>query len=177
MEVVEREEQGSLFEEEGAVEVEELEVAGVIRDKKGQTWAVPAGNVEDLNDLFMSDSAYIPNPEPGFQYCTCPDKRLAEFRLKGWREVSQSEIGVPLIEKDQYGAPIDTLHRVGMDVLMKMPTVLWERQQAIKAKKAQAELDVMEPSADAVRKATERGFPAKAEMKRSRGQVPEREAR
>ena len=151
------------------LEVEELEVGGVIVDRRGQKWAVPAGNVEDLYDLYATASVHIPDPEENFTYQMLPEKEIAAAELRGWKKVLRSEVGVPQTDLDQYGKSVDSLHKVGDSVLMKIPTVIWKRFHDAKCRRARDELAGLEPSEEEKARAKASGISISVEQHKSIG--------
>jgi hypothetical protein len=154
--------------EDNAVKVDELEVAGILIDRRGKKWSVPAGNVEDLYDLYSSGKCHIPNPDPQFEYQTVRDApgHVAAAKLRGFDVVYQDEIGIPQIDLDEYGKPVDCVHQVGDSILMKIPKVTWDQYQRAKSRAADAALSSIEPSEEAVRTAAKRGFPVRVDTQR-----------
>lgn len=154
---------------EDGIEVGEIEVAGVVRDKYGNTWQVPADNVEDYDDLYAPE-AYAKLPDEltkVFHVQGVPQKQIQEYMARGFVPVRQEEVGIPAEARRMTGQPLDGYHVVGDMVLVKIPHAINDRIQAAKVRETKRRLTAIEPTADMVKKSAESGVATKMERTRS----------
>jgi len=154
-----------LDDDDNSVELSQLEVAGVVRDKYGNTWQVPADNVEDFDDLYAPD-AYAKLPDAitkDFHVQGVPMKRVQEYMSKGFIPLRLEEVGIPAEARRMTGQPLDGYHVVGDMVLMKIPHKLAQRIQLAVVKETKRRLASIEPTADMVRKSAASGVATKVE--------------
>lgn len=147
---------------------EKLEVAGVIIDSKGRTWAPPADNVEDLYDLYAHNPLSVPVPEDGFHYQTFRLDQVDAAKARGFVVVMQDEVGIPASDLDD-GKPVERAHRVGDAVLMKIPQVYRDAIEKRKNQRAREVVEACEPTQEMIERAKERGFPIKVQRTSSIG--------
>lgn len=126
------------------VKVRSVEVAGVIHDSEGHTWTIPE---KDETDVHYHSKFEIPNPDPLMSYQFIRKEELTEMMGEQWMPCTREEIGVAVFktEKDEYGDPLDRYHVVGMQICVKKPKVLVDRQYAAQKRVCDAAVAATEP--------------------------------
>lgn len=151
------------------ISVGEIEVAGVVRDKYGNSWQVPGDNVEDFDDLHAGD-AYSAEKLPKelvetFSLLTVPINRVQEFAGKGWVAVRNEELAIPQEVLRMTGSPLDGYHQIGDAILMKLPKRLHEWRNKKKDEETKRRLAETEPTKDMIERAAKSGLHARSEIK------------
>lgn len=145
------------------LEIKELEVAGVITDRYGHVWQVPADNVDDLDDLYAGEPYKVP-PELSdvFHVQLIPLKRLKEYQARNFVPVTLEEMAIPdELLKD--GTPLDRFHVVGDSILVKIPKIIKDRIDAKKIKEVKERLKEVEPTKEMIQRAQQSGFMTRIE--------------
>jgi hypothetical protein len=153
----------------GDIEVESVEVSGILVDRMGRKWAVPAGNVADIADSYAKDPYEELDYDPNFHYQTVPISKAEDAMARGFAPVDKKELGVPTISEDVYGKPVASIHQVGDAILMKIPKKIAQAIQMAKNRKAKAALEALEPTAQQLAEAQRQGFSLKTNRSRSIG--------
>lgn len=154
--------------DDDGIEVDSLEVAGVIRDKYGNTWQVPGDNVEDLDDLYAGDIYKIPpEMEKDFHVQMIAISELKAYALRHFVPVLQEELGIPAHLIKDMGSPLDKYHCVGDAIMVKIPRVIHERIKAMETKEVKERLINMEPTQEMLKKANRDGIMMSYEHKTS----------
>lgn len=151
------------------VEGKTLEVGGVmIEDGLGNTWQVPAGNTEDLDDLYAGNVYKFPESlTKDFHVQLIPITRLREYVARKFVPVRLSEVGIPQELQATTGQPLDSFHTVGDSILVKIPRVIFDRINAAKVKEVKDRLAQLEPTEEMKKKAQQSGVVLRVERKQS----------
>ena len=160
---------------DGALEFNKIEAGGIIKDAFGNTWQVPAQNVEDYDDLYAPDFyASVPKElSDVFQLVGVPTTKIRDWTQKGYVPVHQSELGITQEMRRFSGEPTDSIHTIGDLTIMKIPKVIHERRQALKIKETKRRLESVEPTAEMKAKAAASGIMTKVERKMSQSGGPQ----
>lgn len=136
-----------------------LEVGGVkiegetIEDGLGNTWQVPGGNVDDLDDLYAGDVYKIPAEiTDKFHVQLIRKDQLQEYLMRQFVPITLKELKLP-VELLKTGSPLDGYHVVGDAILMKIPHAINNRIQARKEKEVRDRLMALEPDEAQMKKA------------------------
>jgi hypothetical protein len=158
-----------------ALEFSKIEAGGIIKDKFGNEWQVPADNVEDFDDLHAPDFyANLPKElTDTFALVGVPTAKIKDWMQRQYVPVHQSEIGLTEDMRRFAGSPTDSVHTIGDLTLMKIPKVIHERRQALKAKETKRRLDAIEPTAEMIKKAESSGIMTRVERKISQTTGPQ----
>ena len=136
------------------LEVESVEVGGVIIDKYGNRWQVPGGNTEDFDDLYAGDIYKIPKEmAETFHVQMIRVDQVHEYQLRGFVLVLQEELNIPLEMIKDMGHPLDKYHRVGDAVMVKIPHVINNMLQKRKEDEAKRRLLELEPTPEMLKRA------------------------
>jgi len=131
------------------IEVGEVEVAGVVVDKKGNKWAIPA---DDADDIELYINPLLPPEalrEKGMHYQSCAVDELPTKMSQGFVPVTRDECGIPEhIFAADYGRPEASIHRVGDTVLIKIPQILADRMRRPYERLAKEAVASLEPTKD-----------------------------
>ena len=132
-----------------------LEVGGIITDARGNSWQVPADNVEDKDDLYAADFySNVPAELSGvFKLVGVPTKEVSKWTARQFVPVFKSELGITEELRRFAGDSTDSIHTVGDMTIMKIPHVLYDRRQAKKHKETKRRLDTVEPTAEMIENA------------------------
>ena len=172
--------------EEG-VEFGIVEVGGVLRDKFGNTWQVPGGNVEDIADLYKGNVYQAPRgftfdvsykhdprvkghdiPEAQMLYLQLvPTARIREYTSRGFVPVLLSEVGVPEEFANTSGSPLDKYHCIGDAVLVKIPLLIARAIKQASINETKRRLKEIEPTKEMMEKARLDGVATKIEQSRA----------
>lgn len=158
-----------------------VEVGGVLMDEQGNTWQVPGGNVEDLDDLYAGDVYKLPRgytgdinykPKAGeipaesmFFVQIVPIARHREFLTRGFALMKLTELGIPEELANTSGSPLDSYHVVGDTVMVKIPLLIARRLHERKIKEVKERLKEVEPTQEMMRKAQLDGVMTRFERK------------
>lgn len=142
--------------EDGAVEVEEVAVTGVIVDKYGNKWSIPAEELEDLDDLGAAGPLEKLKYDPNFHYQLERADRVVFKKMEGLVTVTRDELGIPEELVSEYGKPTSDIFQFGDGVMMKIPKVLADRRQKHKDAVAKAVRDAAEPTKAMLRRSKDR---------------------
>lgn len=145
-----------------------LEVAGVVTDEYGNTWQVPADNVEDLNDLYAGNTYKLPEKLTSkFHVQLIPISRLQEYVARKFVPVKLEEVGIPKEFAPTTGKPLDSYHVVGDSILVKIPLEVFERLNARKIKEAKDRLAQLEPTKEMMERTANSGIITRVEREQS----------
>jgi len=148
-----------------SLEVEEVEVAGIIRDKQGNVWAVPADSTEELEDLnFKGPFAHLKYDDVMYYQLIRLDE-LESKRTEGFVPVTKSEVGIDEGLLRDVGKSVSSYVQYVDTILVKMPKVIADRMQARKAKVAQQIVDATMPDPEVLVRARRAGA-SKVQAKR-----------
>lgn len=142
-----------------AVEVDSISVAGVITDKYGNTWQVPADDVDDLDDLGAINPFERMTFDPAFHYQLVGVQHLDVKRMEGLVPVLKEEVGLPAELISEYGKPTSSVVQFMDAVLCKIPKKLADRRRAARVKEAQRALEGIEPTEAQLGRARRPGAP------------------
>lgn len=135
------------------IETDEVELAGMIIDSRGNKWAIPA---DDADDMEVYVNPLLPPPdkiEPGMHYQTCHINELPTKMSQGFVPVTREECGIPEhVFAADYGRPEASVHRVGDTVLIKIPQILADRMRAPYQALAKEAIQSLEPTEEQLRK-------------------------
>lgn len=144
---------------DNAVEVETISVAGVITDKFGNTWQVPAEDVDDLDDLGAINPFEKMRFDPNFHYQLVGVQHIDVKRMEGLVPVLKEEVGLPAELTSEYGKPTSNIVQFMDAVLCKIPKVLADRRRAARVREAQRALEGIEPTDAQLARARRPGAP------------------
>lgn len=141
--------------ENDGVSAETIEVAGVVRDKQGHEWAIPADDTVDDWDEYSFLGKL--NFDKAFHYQLVAENKVDQHALKGFVPVTREEVGLPPTVSTDLGKPVTTIVHYMDAVLMKIPKILADRAQARKARTAKTIVDATEPTQEMLARAKAKG--------------------
>jgi hypothetical protein len=131
--------------------VEELEVSSIavsgieIKDKLGNTFAIPDDSLNDLDDAAAGDVLAGLDLDERFHYQTIRPDQVPAYTAKGWGLCSREELGCPAAVVDTYGKPVTSQFQVGPDYVVKIPKIIHERAQRNKSLRSLRRLADLNP--------------------------------
>lgn len=143
--------------EQDVVEASVVEVAGIIKDDQGHEWAIPADNVDDLDDLGSPGLFGHMKFDPRFHYQTEHQDKVSSKMTEGFVPVTRKEVGLPDLITMDYGKPVTDIVHLMDTVLLKIPKVLADRKQARKLRTAQEVVSATEPTEEMLSRAKRGG--------------------
>lgn len=142
--------------EDRGLEVNDIEVAGVVRDDQGHTWAIPAESEDDLSNYDPSGPFGKIKYHPDFHYQLVRQDEVMKKKTEGFVVCTLQELGLEaftLPTSADNGTPTTTIFHQIDAVMMKIPKVLADRRQKRKVQVAQEVREAIEPTEEMLRRA------------------------
>lgn len=179
--------------EDRGLEINDIEVAGVVKDRYGNTWAIPAESEDDLSNYDPSGPFGKIQYDPAFHYQLVREDEVMRKKTEGFVVCTLEELGLEAFTvpgAPDHGTPTTAIFHQIDAVMVKIPKVLADRRQKRKEQVAREVREAIEPTeemlsragltggrktrpSDAVAEAQAQGMAASVTRKSTVGPAPE----
>jgi len=135
--------------DDGFIAFSDFEAGGILVDKRGNKFAIPANNTEELEDYSRPSSTHLDLDDPNFVVEWYSPDKMGERMQRGRVPVTWDEVGLvsPAVDmKGQYGNPIDSYVKRADCIALKVPAVIKARESAAENAEAKRLRKSLEPA-------------------------------
>lgn len=142
--------------EDRGLEVNDIAVAGVVKDRYGNTWAIPAEEDDDLSNYDPSGPFGKIKYDPTFHYQLERAENVTKKKSEGFVVCTLEELGLEAFTVPgaaDHGTPTTSVFHQIDAVMMKIPKVLADRRQKRKEQVAREVREAIEPTEEMLSRA------------------------